>query len=119
MLLPQAAPAAVARGLSLGLAGRCGRLPVRTLLPLVPAPGAGLLGGAGAGAQRCRRQRHQQQQQQQRVLAVAQEHGQEGARATPGKETEERPGGGGAAGSGPAGPWISASGWGGGVSGSL
>lgn len=90
MLLPQAAAAAVARRLPLGLAGRAGRLPVGALLPLVPAAGPGLLGGAGAGAQRGRQLRLQQRQR--RVLALAQEHGQEGPRATLGKETEERPG---------------------------
>lgn len=87
MLLPQAA-AAVPRWLSLGLAGRGGRLPVRALLPLVPAPGPGLLGRVGAGAQRNQWRRRRQQ----RVLALAQKHSQEEPPAPLGKETEERPG---------------------------
>lgn len=85
MLLPQAAAAGACR-LPLGLAGRGGRLPVGALLPLVPAPGPGILGGAGAGAQR------HQWRQQTRVLALAQKHSQEEPPAPLGKETEERPG---------------------------
>lgn len=84
MLLPQAAAAAVTQWLSLGLAGGGGRLPLGAGLPLVPAPGSGLLGGVGAGAQWHR--------QQQRVLALAQKHDQERPPATLGKEKEKRPG---------------------------
>lgn len=38
------------RGLSLGLSDRGGRLFIRHFLPLVPAPGQGILGGCGTGA---------------------------------------------------------------------
>lgn len=38
------------RGLSLGLSDRGGRLFIGHFLPLVPAPGQGILGGCGTGA---------------------------------------------------------------------